>query len=121
MFKNPFCGWPGWPQENHLCQLRLYQTPEEILEIAQDAYQNTQEKIRDLARNLESKKTRHRINYKKLPSITSPNALMQLYVKEVQALRRFFYSQDVITFPAGEKVILLETPSYHYLIITNFL
>jgi len=85
---------------------------EEILEIAQDAYQNTKEKIRDLARNLESKKTRHRINYKKLPSITSPNALMQLYVKEVQALRRFFYSQDVITFPAGEKVILLETPSY---------
>ncbi|MBL7210977.1 MAG: DUF885 family protein [Desulfobacteraceae bacterium] len=87
-------------------------SPEEILEIAQDAYQNTQEKIHDLARKIDRNKTRHHINYKKLPSITSPNAFMQLYVKEVQALRRFFYSQDVITFPAGEKVILLETPSY---------
>ena len=86
--------------------------PEEILEIAQDAYQNTKEKIRDLARNLESKKTRHPMNHEMCPSITSPKTFMQLYVKEVQALRRFFYSQDVITFPAGEKVTVLETPSY---------
>jgi uncharacterized protein (DUF885 family) len=37
---------------------------------------------------------------------------MLLYKKEVKNLRRFFSSQEVITFPFGEKVAVVKTPSY---------
>jgi uncharacterized protein (DUF885 family) len=37
---------------------------------------------------------------------------MKLYEEEVQNLRRFFYTQDVMTLPPGEKVTVLETPRY---------
>ena len=85
---------------------------EEIREIAQYIYQETQEKIFALARKIDSRKTWNRILYENLPSISSPREVMQLFQKEVRKLRRFFYSQDIITFPFGEKLTVLQTPSF---------
>ena len=85
---------------------------EEIREIAQYVYQKTQGKIRALARKIDGRKNWNRIIYEGLPSISSPAEVMQLFQKEVKNLRRFFYSQDIITFPFGEKLTVLQTPSF---------
>jgi uncharacterized protein (DUF885 family) len=37
---------------------------------------------------------------------------MHLFQEEIKRLRRFFSSQDIITFPSKEKVMVLQTPSY---------
>ena len=87
-------------------------SPSEILEMAQEAYQNTQEKLLSLARKIDSSKNWHQIIYEQYPSISSPLELMQLYQKEIENLRRFFYSHDIITIPSKENVIVLQTPSY---------
>jgi hypothetical protein len=87
-------------------------SPEEIREIAQYIYQETREKIFALARKIDSRKTWNRILYENLPSISSPREVMQLFQKEVRKLRRFFYSQEIITFPFGEKLTVLQTPSF---------
>jgi hypothetical protein len=85
---------------------------EEIREIAQYIYQGTLEKIHALARKIDSRKSWNRIIYENLPPISSPAEVMQLFQKEVARLRRFFYSQEIITFPFGEKLTVLQTPSF---------
>ena len=87
-------------------------SPSEILEIAQCAYLKTQEKLRALARKIDSRKTWNLIIYEQLPTVSSPTEVMQLFQKEIKNLRRFFYSQDVIPFPSQEKLTVLQTPSY---------
>ncbi len=87
-------------------------SPGEILEIAQYAYQKTQERIRECARNIDSRKTWNLILYEGLPPVSSPAGVLQLYQREVENLRSFFSSQDIFTFPPGEEVTVLETPSY---------
>ncbi len=37
---------------------------------------------------------------------------MELFEKQVQDLRRFFYTQDIIPYPSGENLHVLQTPSY---------
>lgn len=86
--------------------------PKEILEIARIAYQKIQEKIHALAKRIDSRKSWGLIIREQSPPISSSEEFMHLYEKEVYGLRRFFYSQDVISFPAGEDVTVLETPSY---------
>lgn len=87
-------------------------SPGEILEIAQFAFQETREKLQELARKIDSRKTWKQIIYEGLLSVSSPGEVLQLYQEEVKRLRRFFFSQDIMTFPSGEKLTLLETPSY---------
>jgi hypothetical protein len=87
-------------------------SPGEILEIAHYVYRKTEEKIRALARKIDSRKSWNRILYEGLPSVSSPMEVMKLFQKEVKSLRRFFYSQDIVTFPLGEKLAVLQTPSY---------
>jgi len=87
-------------------------SPDEILEIAQYAYPKTQEKLRALARKIDRCKTWNLIIYDQLFSVSSPAEVMQLFQKEIENLRRFFYSHDVIPFPSQEKVTVLQTPSY---------
>ncbi|NIO05738.1 MAG: DUF885 family protein [Proteobacteria bacterium] len=86
--------------------------PREVLEIAQQAYVETQEKIRRFAKKIDSRKNWRRIIYEQPPSIDSPVEVMGLYQREVFNLRQFFYSRDVMSFPSGERVAVLETPSY---------
>jgi len=84
----------------------------EILEIAQDDYRKTMEKLHALARKIDSSKTWKDIIYEKLPYISSNSEVMEIYEKEVQNLRSFFYSQDIINFPPGEEVTVLHTPTW---------
>ncbi len=85
---------------------------EEIREIAQYAHRETQEKIRERAREIDSRKSWKHIIYEGFPSVSSPEEVMQLYRREVENLRRFFYAHDIIPFPPGEEVAVLQTPSY---------
>lgn len=87
-------------------------SPNEILEIAKDDYRKTQEKLCVLARKIDNRKTWKEIVHEKLPDVSSPSELMEIYEKEAQDLRRFFYSQDIVTFPPGEEITVLQTPSY---------
>ncbi len=87
-------------------------SPGEVLKIAHYVYRKTQEEIRALAREIDSRRTWKRIIYEGLPSASSPAGVMQLYQREVKRLRRFFYSQEIVTFPFGEKLSVLQTPSY---------
>ena len=87
-------------------------SPNEILDIAQDAYQKTQEKLHALGRKIDSSKSWRQIIYEQFSPISSPAELMQLYQKEIQRLHSFFCTQDIIPFSSEEKVAILQTPSY---------
>ncbi len=85
---------------------------EEILEIAQYSYQKIQEKLHELALKIDRRKTWNFIIHRHLPSVSTNEEILKLYQGEVQGLRRFFLSKGIITFPSGEKIAILETPSY---------
>lgn len=87
-------------------------SPSEILEMAKESYQKTQENLCALARKIDSSKNWHQIIYEQFPFISSPEELMRLYEKEIESLRRFFYSHDIIPFPSEERVTVRQTPSY---------
>jgi uncharacterized protein (DUF885 family) len=84
----------------------------EILEIAQYAYQKTEEKLNATARMIDGQKSWRLIIRENRPSISSFVEVMRLYKKEVKDLRRLIYLEDMITLPPGERVTVLETPSY---------
>ncbi len=92
--------------------LSYHRSPGEILEIARYGYHKTLENIRALAKKIDSNKTWDIIINEQLPSVSSEAGSIHLYEREVQNLRRFFYSQDIITIPCGEKVAVLKTPPY---------
>ena len=84
----------------------------EILETARYSYQKTQERLRTLARKIDGTKRWDLIIYEQRPSISSSEELMELFEKQVEDLRRFFYTQDIIPYPSGENLHVLQTPSY---------
>jgi hypothetical protein len=87
-------------------------SPREILKISQQAYREIQEKIREFAGRIDSRKSWNHILYEQLPLASSPAELLRLYQREVINLRSFLTSQDILTFPTGEQVAVLQTPSY---------
>jgi hypothetical protein len=84
----------------------------EILEIVQSGYGAIQEKLRALAGEIGGHKDWKDIIYERIPSVSSPAEVMQLYKKEIENLRSFFSSRDIVSFPSGEKVAILQTPTY---------
>ena len=92
--------------------LRYHKSPDEILEIAQDSYRETQEKLMELAKKLDNRKAWIDIVYEQLPSVSSHTEIMELYTKEVQDLRRFFSSRDIIPLPSEETLAVIQTPIY---------
>ena len=95
----------------HTC-LSYSKTPEEISGAAQNAYQETQEKLRTLSAKIDSRKSWEVLVYETRPSVKSSSAFMALYENQVKDLRRFFHNQDIISFPPGEEVTVLQTPAY---------
>jgi len=87
-------------------------SPREILEFAQHAYHKTLEKLRESARKVDSLKSWDVLVKEQRPSIETSSAFMALYKNQVQDLRHFFYTQDIISFPPGERVTVLQTPPY---------
>lgn len=84
----------------------------EIQEIAQHAYYNTKEKLHGLAKRIDSNRSWEAIIYERPTSTSSHTEILHLYKREVQNLRRFFNSMDIITFPLEESISVIETPSY---------
>ncbi len=87
-------------------------SPREILEIAQWDYQKMQEKIVEFEKKIQGYGTGDMNGYGSLPPVSTSGELLRLYQREVEKLRRFLYSHDVITFPPGEKVTVVQTPAY---------
>lgn len=83
----------------------------EILEIARSEYRRTQEAIHKLS-NMIDKEYESDTAVSNKPEMESREAFLKLYKNEVERLRRFFKDQDVVTFPPGEELNILETQSY---------
>jgi hypothetical protein len=92
--------------------LNYPRSPRDILNSAQDSYALTFEKLKNLT-DKTSGITLSRKNHPR-PStcISSPQDLVDLYTHQVRDLRDFFYTNDLISFPPGESVQVLITPSY---------
>jgi len=91
---------------------RYSRSPEEILRIAHDASMRTQERLHALAGQIDPDKPWNVLIYDKFPQVSSKEDVLALYQKEVEALRRFIYSKDVITLPPCERIVVRQTPSY---------
>ena len=90
-----------------------YQKPtDEILELAQRAYDATERKLKELAKKIDGTKTWSRIMYEGLPSTSSAPGLLRLFEREVERLKDFLSSKEVLTFPLREELLVRETPSY---------
>ncbi len=87
-------------------------SPDEILETAKDAFHETHEKLHTLSKKIDRRKRWDVLVYEEGPSITSSSEFMALYENQVKDLRRFFYAQEIISFPHGEEVTVLQTPVY---------
>ncbi len=83
-----------------------------ILEIAQDAFFEIQDRLNSLANHIDGDKTWKRIIYEKAPAVASPEELMEQYQREIRALRAFFSSRDIIPLPPEERLTVLHTPVY---------
>ncbi|MCP4681351.1 MAG: DUF885 domain-containing protein [Desulfobacterales bacterium] len=83
-----------------------------ILEIAKEARQKTLNKLHTYAEKIDSSKAWKQIIYEQPPPISSSTELLELFQKEVQTLRRFFSTKDIISFPSKEEVIVQQTPSF---------
>lgn len=86
-------------------------SPAEILKMAQAAHEGTQGKLSALGEKIGSH-GRTTTPAERWPDLTSPGGLVQLYRRQVEDLRRFFYTQDCLPLPVDEKVTVLETPVY---------
>jgi hypothetical protein len=85
---------------------------DQIVEIAQEAFFEIQERLDSLAKHIDGDKTWKRIIYEKAPAVASPEELMEQYEREIQALRAFFSSRDIIPLPTEERLMVLHTPVY---------
>jgi len=92
--------------------LGLDRSPGEVLELAQAAHHRTMEKIRALVRTIGKGKDWASLRSERVPMVSSSQEALTLYRKEVGKLRAFLYGQDIIPFPPGEAVAVLETPVY---------
>lgn len=92
--------------------LSYSRSPAEILVSARDSYKNTQDKLSAISNRIDTTRRWDQIIYENSPSIGSHEELLEIYKREVKALRGFFYAHDSMTFPSGEEVCLLKTPSY---------
>ena len=90
--------------------LNLNKSPDEVLEIAHEEYQKTRVKIIKLEKKMNGTKNGTSPAGKK--PVSSPEEIIRLYEREVKNLREFFYSQNVMTLPASDKLTFLQTPSY---------
>jgi hypothetical protein len=87
-------------------------SPEDILKIAQIAFRETKENLKTLTKTVENRGPKGHLKHNQVKPITSPDGIVELYRKQVEDLRRFFYTHDAIPFPAGEAVAVLQTPAY---------
>lgn len=87
-------------------------SPGEVLELAQSTYDRTLEKIHTLVRTIDKEKDWPSLRFERVPLVSSSEQAVALYRKEVAKLRGFLYGLDIITFPPGEEVAVLETPVY---------
>ena len=85
---------------------------DEILALAQYAYNATEKQLKELAKKIDSTKTWSRIIYEGPPLISSASGLLQLFKGEVERLKAFLSSREVLTFPWQEELVVRETPSY---------
>jgi hypothetical protein len=86
-------------------------SPAEILNMAQTAHEETQGKLRALGAKIDSH-GRTPITAESISDLSSPGGVVQLYKRQVEDLRRFFYTQDCLPLPVDEKVTVFETPIY---------
>ena len=87
-------------------------SPSEILAMAEIDYRSTLDKIRTLAKQMDSQKSWQRlVDYEGVAAEAS-RGVLEIYRKEVRSLRAFFYTHGALTFPPNEQVKVLPTPSY---------
>jgi uncharacterized protein (DUF885 family) len=80
--------------------------------MAREAFEETLKKLRGFAHDIDKDKGWQELIYEGAPPISSQREVLDLYRREVEGLRRFFYERQILTFPQGERVTVLQTPSY---------
>ena len=84
-----------------------------MLDIARYEYDKAEQSLRRLAEEMGGKTPWQDLIYTgSRPPITTSDALVQLYDREIDALHTFFRTRDALTLPSGERVALMETPSF---------
>lgn len=70
------------------------------------------ERILTLAKQIDPREPWQRLVEYEDVAVESSHGVLEVYRKEVQCLRSFFYTHDVLSFPTGEQVEVAPTPSY---------
>jgi len=87
-------------------------SPSEVLAMAEKGYHSTLSKILTLAKQIDSRTPWQRLVEYEGVAAESSRGVLEIYQKEVQCLRAFFHTHDALSFPYGEQVEVLPTPSY---------
>ncbi|MFC1580540.1 DUF885 family protein [Thermodesulfobacteriota bacterium] len=87
-------------------------SPKEVLEIALHAYHGTLDKIHALVKSIDNRTDWATLQSERVSLVSSPDQAVALYRQEVEKLRVFFSAQDIVSYPPGEEVDVLETPPY---------
>jgi Bacterial protein of unknown function (DUF885) len=87
-------------------------SPSEILEMAEKGYSSTLDKILTLAKQIDPLTPWQKLVEYQDAAAESSRGVLEIYQKEVQSLRAFFSTHDVLSFPSGEQVEVFPTPSY---------
>jgi hypothetical protein len=92
--------------------LNYHRSPNEILNSAYDSYALTLEKLKILSEKASGISPSRQNAVSPSTCISSLQDLVDLYTHQVKDLRDFFYTNNIISFPPGESVKVLITPSY---------
>ena len=96
-----------------LSEALLYpKTLGEVEDSAWNSYRKIEERLCSMADRINTGKGWKQIIDEKSRFSLTTRDMLELYRNEVNNLRHFFASNDILTLPHGEKVIVLETPSY---------
>lgn len=92
--------------------LGCHRSPEEVLHLAEASYRSTREKTVKLAAQIDGSKPWQALVQEEPTGSHSSLSVPALYRREVEKLRSFFRSNDVVSFPEQERAETLPTPSY---------
>jgi uncharacterized protein (DUF885 family) len=85
---------------------------DQLLEVGWEQFHRTREQMEALAAEIDPGKSVAQIMEEAKADHPAAGSLLQVYEKEMAAIRQYIIDHEIVTIPAGESLRIVETPPY---------
>lgn len=85
---------------------------DQLLEVGWEQFHRTREQMEALAAEIDPSKSVAQIMEEAKADHPAAGSLLQVYQKEMAAIRQYIIDHEIVTIPAGETLRIVETPPY---------